>query len=172
MSPAHRRMALLAALTLTAGLVLLDGAGNEEADSIAESVAAPARAADGETRPRARERRGDGHIPALRAREAAEEPPDSFAPRDWSPPPAVQSASAPEAPPAPSAPPVPFTVLGKQHDGGIWRVFLSIEDRLFVVKAGDMIDDNYRVDSVELPVLTLTYLPLKERQTLAIGEAE
>jgi hypothetical protein len=174
MSRNQRWSALLVLLALAAGLAVFDR-GDEGVAGAVVTVPESRPGATGEAQPaRTRGDTGAGHtILALRERAPAEEPPDYFAPHHWNPPPqATPAFEAPPPPPAPTAPPLPFTVLGKQHESDVWRVFLSIEDRLFVVKAGDMIDDTYRVESIELPVLTLTYLPLNERQTLAIGGAE
>jgi hypothetical protein len=63
-------------------------------------------------------------------------------------------------------------VVGKQLEGGHWLVFLARHERTYVVRAGDDIEGTYRVDTVTPPVMTLTYLPLKQQQTLAIGTAQ
>jgi hypothetical protein len=38
-----------------------------------------------------------------------------------------------------------------------------------VVKPGDLIDNTYKVEEVTDSSVVLTYLPMKQRQTLAIG---
>jgi hypothetical protein len=169
MTRARRWIAWLLLLSLAAGLVILDAREGESEPDIAEPLAAATRTDSESPAPRAAADHGRT-ILDIRPRTPAEEPPDSFAPHDWTPPPPPPEAAAAAA--APTAPPLPFTVLGKQHAGGIWHVFLAIDDRIFVVKTGDMIDNDYRVEAIELPVLTLTYLPLNTRQTLAIGGDE
>ena len=70
------------------------------------------------------------------------------------------------------APPLPFKVVGKKSEDGAWHVFLAKEDRIFIVKAGDTLDNAYRVEAIKPPVMTLTYVPLNQQQTLAIGGIE
>ncbi len=108
-------------------------------------------------------------ILAIRERGPVHQVADSFAPHDWTPPP---PRPKPVAPAIPTAPPLQFTVLGKQLAGGVWQVFLARQDRVYVVKAGDTVDNTYRVDEIKPPLLTLTYVPLNERQTLPIGGIE
>jgi hypothetical protein len=72
-------------------------------------------------------------------------------------------------PPPPQAPPLPFAYLGKLAEGDSTTVFLSFGDRNLVVRTGDVIDNNYRVDEVTDAAVVLTYLPLTVKQTLPIG---
>lgn len=92
---------------------------------------------------------------------------DLFANRNWTPAPTPVKASPP---PPPMAPPLPFTFLGKKLEGGTWEVFLARGEQSFVVREGSMIDNTYRVDSITPPNLSLTYMPLGQSQSLAIGE--
>lgn len=78
-------------------------------------------------------------------------------------------ASQSWAPPPPTAPPLPFTYLGKQISDGQWSVFLARGDTTFIATVGAVLDNRYRVDSVAPPIMTLTYLPLKQVQQLSIG---
>jgi hypothetical protein len=104
---------------------------------------------------------------------------DLFGPRNFSPPPpprraaAAAAAGAPAAaaapPPAPAAPPPPYVYLGRLAEGDKTSVFLSNGDRNLVVKAGDIIDNTYRVDEIGQSALVLTYLPQNIKQTLPIG---
>lgn len=72
----------------------------------------------------------------------------------------------------PVAPPLDFHYIGKMlEEDNRPAVFLEKQSRVFVVREGDAIDTNYRVDSIAPPVMTLTYLPLDEKQTVQIGEA-
>ncbi len=79
-------------------------------------------------------------------------------------------AAVEEAPAEPVAPPLPFRFLGQMIEDGRPTLFLSLNDRNIAVKAGEMIDDTYRVDSITNGVVEFTYLPLKQKQTLPIGE--
>ncbi len=72
-------------------------------------------------------------------------------------------------PPPPQAPPLPFAYLGKLAEGDNTTVFLSMGDRNLVVRTGDVIDNNYRVEEVTDAAVVLTYLPLTMKQTLPIG---
>lgn len=93
--------------------------------------------------------------------------PDLFAGRNWTPVPVPLKAAPP---PPPVAPPLPFTFLGKKLEGGVWEVFLARDEQSFVVREGSLIDNSYRVDAIAPPNLSLTYLPLGQSQSLAIGE--
>lgn len=84
--------------------------------------------------------------------------------------PPLRLAHAAEAPSEPVAPPLPFRYLGQITEEGRVTLFLSVNERNIAVKAGELIDDQYRVDSIENGVAVFTYLPLKHRQTLPVGE--
>ena len=49
-------------------------------------------------------------------------------------------------------------------------MFLTKDDRNFIVKPGDTLDGAYRVEEIGEQTLTLTFLPIGERQSLALGE--
>lgn len=91
---------------------------------------------------------------------------DAFEVRSWAPPPAK-----PAPPPPPQAPALPFKYMGKLMEGGEIVVFLAKQDSNYVVRAGDKLDSNYQVDEIQPGVMTFTYLPLGQKQTLAIGAA-
>jgi hypothetical protein len=82
--------------------------------------------------------------------------------------------NAPPAPPPPrpQAPPLPFAYMGKLIEEGRIVVFLTQGDRNHIVRQGDTIDGTYRVDAVNEQRLSLTYLPLKQKQELALGGAQ
>lgn len=101
---------------------------------------------------------------------------DAFALLSWSPPPPKLQppAATPPAAAVPTAPPLPFTFVGLLEKGvGLNqpKAFLARGDALLVVAAGDTVEDNYSVDSITAQQITLTYLPLKTRQTLAVTGA-
>ena len=71
----------------------------------------------------------------------------------------------------PVAPPLSFQYIGKMVDAdNRAAVFLEKQKRIFIVREGDAIEGNYRVDAIVPPVMTLTYIPLDEKQTMQIGE--
>jgi hypothetical protein len=74
-------------------------------------------------------------------------------------------------PPVPTAPPLPFAFMGSYRPEGAMPVyFLTAGDRVFDVKIGDTLDNNYSVDGVKSGQLLLTYMPLKIQQSLAVGD--
>ena len=69
------------------------------------------------------------------------------------------------------APPLPYKFAGKAHDGSGWKVFLARGENTYIVHAAMTLEGSYRVESIAPPVMTLTYLPLNQTQTLDIGPA-
>jgi hypothetical protein len=96
-----------------------------------------------------------------------------FSAQSWyvappAPPPAPVVA---QPPPVPTAPPLPFAFMGSYRPEGAMPVyFLTAGDRVFDVKIGDTLDNNYSVDGVKSGQLLLTYMPLKIQQSLAVGD--
>jgi hypothetical protein len=94
-----------------------------------------------------------------------------FTSKSWYVPPPPPPPAKPAPPPPPSAPPLPFTYLGKlQEAPGQMVVFLVKGDRVYSVSQGDVIDGMYHVDGITGNSMALTYLPLKIKQSLGIGE--
>lgn len=91
----------------------------------------------------------------------------AFGSQNWTPPPAPAPPAAPAPPPA--APPLPFTFLGKAAQKGEWEVFLARGDQTLIVRDKMVIDGVYRIDAIEPPGMTFTYLPLNQVQQLNIG---
>jgi hypothetical protein len=99
-------------------------------------------------------------------------PPPPAIRRAPSPPPApaVVAAAAPAEPaPRPTAPALPFRYLGKLVDGANVSVFLERNQDTLSVPVGGTIAGTYRVESVSESAVVFVYLPLGERQTLAIS---
>jgi hypothetical protein len=96
---------------------------------------------------------------------------DPFAARSWTPPapPAPVQAAAPEAPPAPSAPPNPYRFAGTVHYAGSLGAVLIRNDRVHIVKAGEMLDGGYKLLSVKRNAATLLYTPLDIEQQMAFA---
>lgn len=91
-----------------------------------------------------------------------------FKPKSWYVPP---PPPPPAPPPAPTAPPLPFQLLGKVvNPDGTFTIFLSNQNRVFLVKGGETIDGMYRVDGITDKQLVLTYLPLQMQQYLNLGD--
>ena len=92
---------------------------------------------------------------------------NAFGSQNWTPPPPPPPPVPP--PPPPSAPPLPFTFVGKAVEKGEWEVFLARGDQTLIVRNKMVIDGVYRVDLIEPPGMTFTYLPLNQVQLLNIG---
>ena len=82
---------------------------------------------------------------------------------------------APQATPGvtekPHAPPLPFNFIGRYVDAGVTYVFLELGAQLHTAKVGDTIENTYRIERIDKDI-HLIYLPLKERQTLPIGDMQ
>jgi hypothetical protein len=91
---------------------------------------------------------------------------DLFAAVSWLPPvEPVFQAPAQEAPPPPA-----FNYLGKQFDGQDWEVFLSLADRTYIAKAGALLDDSYKVESIDGSSVTVIDLRTSQSQTISTGD--
>lgn len=166
MAPTTRRTILLLFLGAAAALLALeeppggDGTGGMAAaaprKAVPETLSAPPgthAAGQGEE---------TAMIQEIRPRPPAPGVAKAFTARDWTP---------ATSPPPPTAPPLPFVFLGKKLEDGHWQVFLGQDDRTYIVRENEAIDGLYRVEAIRLPAMTLTYLPLRQRQTLDIGDA-
>ncbi|MGF6598951.1 hypothetical protein P3T23_003668 [Paraburkholderia sp. GAS448] len=108
---------------------------------------------------------------SLRAPLSVESTRNPFAASSWlPPPPPVVVPVVPEVRAAPpTAPPVPFTYMGQlDAKKAKPQVFLSSGDRLLIVSPGDVVDEQYRVESVSESDVVLTYLPLNLMQVVSI----
>lgn len=94
---------------------------------------------------------------------------DLFKSRSWEAAQQPARALKPEPPPPPTAPPLPFTYMGKLIENGQLTVFLIHQNRSIITRAGDTIDNTYRVEEVTPEAMVLTYLPLDIRQQLPLG---
>lgn len=82
----------------------------------------------------------------------------------------IQQASA--AAIASKPPPLRFQYLGKIIHNNEMKIILSQSGEKVVVKLGEKIDDQYRIDAMDNEAITLTYLPLNVEQTLIINDPE
>lgn len=71
--------------------------------------------------------------------------------------------------PPPSAPPVPFKYIGKLYGDDEYTVFLHLNGRSISAKTGDTIAQSYKIEEINPPLMTATYLPLNIKQTIDIG---
>ena len=76
------------------------------------------------------------------------------------------AASAPRP-----VPPFPYTYMGGMLDDGVRTGFFTRGERLLRLRAGDVVDGAFRVDSLGGSEMTLTYLPLGEPLRVAFGGA-
>ena len=85
--------------------------------------------------------------------------------------PAPEPAAAPVPAPAPTAPPLPFVYIGQlQEEGQSTVYYLERGPQVLVVAVGETIEGTYRVEGPQNGQLEFTYLPLRVRQGLPIGE--
>lgn len=97
-------------------------------------------------------------------------PPALFGAVSWQPsPPPAQRAAETAPPPPPVAPPFPYAYLGGLSEDGVRTAFFTQGERVLPVKAGDTVDAVYRIDQMTEKLMTLTYLPLKQSLSLALG---
>lgn len=71
--------------------------------------------------------------------------------------------------PAPQAPPLPFRFLGRYTDAGQSVIFLQYNDQNLVVRLGDTLGEQYKVEKIDETTLSLRYLPLNQLQSLDAG---
>jgi hypothetical protein len=86
----------------------------------------------------------------------------------------AQKAAAARAanPPQPQAPPLPFKVIGRFEDGDSYAAIAQSGQVTHVMRRGDVIERNYRVEEVNQKAVTLMYLPLQIKQTLSLEAAK
>ena len=168
--PNRRELSLIALALVT--IILAVGADREGGGNV-ESIAPP----------RAKARvRSDGESVAQAQplditqlqRSASGEPGNPFESKSWyvpPPPPPPPKPAPPPPPPVPTAPPLPFIFLGQYQDSDKPVILLLKQDRIYTVKVGDVIDGTYRVEGIVGTTLGLTYLPLKIKQIINIGQA-
>jgi len=97
-----------------------------------------------------------------------DEAPDLFAAKSWyTPPPPPPPSLVQVEKPKPVAPPLPFTFIGNIEDKGEMMVFLGMGADVLKVRVGETFARDYRLESVAAESATVTYLPLKETQTVS-----
>lgn len=108
---------------------------------------------------------------AIATRQAEQPLAEIFTVHEWNRPavPAASPAPLPVIEIAKQAPIPPFTVLGKYDDNGNIAVFLQYNGQNLAAKVGDVLLEQYKVESIAGGVITLRYLPLDQVQTLNFG---
>jgi len=116
---------------------------------------------------------GQAELPplsALRERQrASTDVQDLFGIKTWSAPPAPQQPRTPPPPVAPVAPPFPYAVAGSVVDPNGLMIVFTQEQRSFVLRVGEVLEQTYRVESIDPQSVTLTFLPLGLTQRVPIG---
>ncbi|WP_233805064.1 hypothetical protein [Paraburkholderia sp. HP33-1] len=108
-------------------------------------------------------------LAALRKPMSLESRSNPFAASSWLPPPPPVVQAPPEPPPPPTAPPVPYVYLGKLDSSTLKpQVFLRSGDQLLIVSQGEVVEGQYRVESISDTDIVLTYLPLNQRQVISM----
>jgi len=121
------------------------------------------------------------------ARLAGQGPSTTGDPAAWrsvQPPPPPRTAVVDAGPPpAPTAPPFPHAWVGRFNDEAvavaasgasapasqvIARAVLAGPQSTWVVRAGDVIEGQWRIDRIQDRTMSLTYLPLKQQQTVVM----
>jgi len=101
-------------------------------------------------------------IPDRESLEKLRSNPFSTHSRAW---PSRPKAVAPSAPP-PVAPPLPYRFAGQFEKDSGTEIYLARGDKIFVVKQGETLDGEYRVENVGANAVALLHLPSNTRQTL------
>lgn len=94
---------------------------------------------------------------------------DPFARASFAPRPAPQVVASAE-PPKPVAPPLPFRYMGRLTENGKTEVFVLRGEDIISIAPGQKIDAEYRVDGITDTAISMTYLPLKTRQSLELAQ--
>jgi len=170
-TPGEHRAVAVAAIMRS-----LDSHGSARPES-ARNAASNAAVASKRTKPAAAASQAAGtptqvtprtQLERLREPMSAEPGNDPFTISSWLPPPPPPPPPPPVVVPPPTAPPLPFSYLGEVGENAQKRqVFLSTGERLLIVSLGDVIDGQYRIDSIATGAITFTYLPLNMKQVLS-----
>ncbi|MFZ6646010.1 hypothetical protein ACO0LO_09850 [Undibacterium sp. TJN25] len=90
-----------------------------------------------------------------------------FLSQNWTPPPPPPPPLP--LPPPPAAPSLPFTFIGKKFEDGKWEIYLAQGDQTYITTENSTIAGIYRIDKIQPPTMTFTYIPMNQIQTLQIG---
>lgn len=110
------------------------------------------------------ERRSDAReLPPPRPMTSAT--PSAWASQQPPPPPPPPKRTQPEVPQAPR---FPHAWVGRYSDESAQRAVVSGPVSTWVVRAGDVIEGQWRIDSIQNRTMTLTYLPMQQSQTVSM----
>jgi hypothetical protein len=158
-------VALLASLLAAQWVSGEDGAADPEAVEAEASPRKPTHTADSKP-PKEKEQESELlRLDRLESRKFNAQAGDIFRAQSWAPPPPPRSEAEKNQPPPP--PPLQFKYLGKIIEDEETQVFLALAERNYVVKPGENINGQYRLDAVSDHGITVTYLPLNVKQVLA-----
>jgi hypothetical protein len=150
----NRRLALGAALAATVALAAIVAAQDQPADAAVVAAVARARPAASAVAARAPDpaRRSPWTEPDPAVLAAWSPPPPAPAP----PPPSRAASAAPAPPPVPE---FPYQWFGLLVEGGAVTAMLGNEQRSLVVRAGDTVDAQWRVERIAERRIDLVWLP-------------
>ena len=83
------------------------------------------------------------------------------------PPPPPAPVAAPMAPPPPVAPPFPYQLIGRLDEGGKPVALLAGPSRTVAAREGEVLDGQWRVQSVQPSGVQLVWLPAQLPQSIA-----
>lgn len=167
MNARTRKVVLFAILAGTLGLVALDFGRDARSTRPSNRQAADGRNTDAKTGESSQPGAGSNSSQvALPERpHLGESRTGLFSSHSWQPRAPIPTASVLSAP---TAPPMPYRYAGKVVQGGRLSVLLSKGDTVFPIKEGQTLDGAYRVESIGETQITLTYLPLKHKETIPV----
>lgn len=166
---ARTRHALLGgALAFTLVATLMAPEPEHSVVAVAASAASPGTGASAPART-------PEEILGIKPRDQMDDPQLAFSTRQWNPRVKRVERAVPAKRAEPvtvaKAPPLPFRAMGQYVEDGEPVVFLQFKEKALIVKQGDVVETDYRVERIDDGKITFTYLPLAESQTLALGEA-
>ncbi|MBS0544770.1 MAG: secretion system X translation initiation factor [Proteobacteria bacterium] len=176
--PANRRpllfgAALFATLAATWWAATLE---NEVAPPVSRpGAAAPAARRSATSAPALRTPAGRGTVaaPAILAVGRTPWPAEGGALMAGSAPPVAVLQAPPPAPPTEATlPPLPFRFAGLIEERGQRSVVLLEGRDVRILRAGERIDERYRVDRITPTRIEFTYLPLRQQQSLQVSDHE
>ena len=167
------------------GVVLSDRAAQVTARSaaatqgtrVAQSAALPATATATATATAASARSlpsAGAHVLSVAEREAFDGHDVLFKGLSPMPPPAQRVQAAPLPASASSAPEVPrlsLKMIGRYVDNGAPAAFVLMQDQSLVLRVGDAIGEQFRVEHIDEASLTVRHLPTEQRQSFRLDGA-
>lgn len=174
MTDKQRRSLLFAALAGVAAWSIWlaveepPGDASDDQGAVAEPVAHAARPA------------AASHAPAAAAAQASSQQAEPrlalsrtnlFPEQTWYIPPPPPPPPPYVPPPPPQAPPLPFSYMGRWQDAGQTTYYLVRgSSQPISVRAGQVLDGVWRLESVAGSMLNFTYLPLNQTRSLRTGD--